>query len=653
MGRPEQNLPTRAISKAMLPVAFAAACGLLLATISPYVYKAFVGYYSTDPEAMATELFEEFWQWRLKDSPEFATMVGFHGYDHLLESYSIKSFQDRKEKIQYFLKKAEKLPKLENQWSAASLNILIDGLDGYLRGLDTHGHLYPISFIEGVHVDIFQTIDYMMFNTVEDFKKLLSRYEKLPKQLEEITELMKEGIKLKKTAHAVSMKHVLERLASFEGPAENSEFFQRFEKYPDTISEQDRKVLRQDAVKVIETSVLPAFSKLRKFIKEEYVPHLRPEIAATSLPAGEVYYKECLRYHLELDLTPQEVHQLGLDEVKRISDSMKQIIKSLGSDASPKEFSAMIRNDSSFLCKSSEEVVRMYEQLLEEEINPKLLTIFPSVPKSPLRVQLQDASKSSGPCAMYIQGTTDFSRPGIFYVNAADLTRSPKYLMAALALHEGNPGHHLQGSYAMELPSMPAFRSQIEDRRYNDGPVHFPLHTAYVEVSSRIVAVFQIPNLDLQTSVICRSKSAFGVLNACVAAYKVQLSTSSCLHHNCGIDKSTLNQRSIKGLGRAAVESWRKMCCRCWSSRSRRALGCEMSLLTALKTHSFGQVLARTACAYKVGELKIKQLRQKAQDSLGAKFDVRAFHKVILDNPGPLTFLEKQVNKHILETKGH
>ncbi|KAH6944889.1 hypothetical protein HPB50_006023 [Hyalomma asiaticum] len=330
---------------------------------------------------MATELFGEFWQWRLKDSPEFATMVGFHGYDHLLESYSIKSFQDRKEKVQYFLKKAKQLlPKLEDQWSQASLNILIDGLDGYLRGLDTDG-----------------------------------------------------------------------------------------------------KFLKQDAVKVIETSVLPAFSKLRKFIKEEYMLHLRPEIAATSLPSGEAYYKECLRYHLELDLTPQEVHQLGLDEVKRISDNMKQIIKSLGSSASPKEFSEMIRNDSSFLCKSSDDVVKMYEKLLDEEINPKLLTIFPSVPKSPLRIQLQDASKSGGPGAMYIQGTADFSRPGIFYVNAADLTRSPKYLMPALALHEGNPGHHLQGSYAMELPGMPSFRSQIEDRRYNDGPVHFPLHTAYVE----------------------------------------------------------------------------------------------------------------------------------------------------------------------------
>ncbi|KAL1417313.1 hypothetical protein MTO96_006191 [Rhipicephalus appendiculatus] len=614
-----------------LRVAFAAAGGLLLATISPYVYKvrhpapsytahwdsedyekprtAFVGYYSSNPETMATELFEEFWQWRLKDSPEFATMVGFHGYDHLLESYSVKSFQDRKEKVQYFLKKAkELLPKLEDQWSQASLNILIDGLDGYLRGLNTHGHLYPISFIEGVHVDIFQTIDYMVFNTVEDYKKLLSRYEKLPKQLEEITELMKEGIRLKKTAHAVSMKNVLERLTSFEGPAEKSEFFQRFQKYPDAISEQDRKFLKQDALKVIESSVLPAFSKLRKFIKEEYMLHLRPEIAATSLPDGETYYKECLRYHLELDLTPQEVHQLGLDEVKRISDSMKQIIKSLGSDASPKEFSEMIRNDSSFLCQSSEEVVRMYEQLLDEEINPKLLTIFSSVPKSPLRIQLQDASKSGGPCAMYIQGTTDFSRPGIFYVNAADLTRSPKYLMPALALHEGNPGHHLQGSYAMELPGMPSFRSQIEDRRYNDGPgwglyseylgyelgVYRTLHDKFGHLSQEMLRACRL--------VVDTGMHALGWSRERAVQYLLEHTSSSQAEVESEIDRYIT-----------------------WPGQ---------------------------ACAYKVGELKIKQLRQKAQDALGEKFDVRAFHKVILDNPGPLTFLEKQVSKHIVEIKG-
>uniref|UniRef100_A0A6M2CRP3 DUF885 domain-containing protein n=1 Tax=Rhipicephalus microplus TaxID=6941 RepID=A0A6M2CRP3_RHIMP len=604
-----------------LSLASAAACGLLLATISPYVYKAFVEYYSSNPEAMASELFEEFWQWRLKDSPEFATMVGYHGYDHLLESYSIKSFQDRKEKVRYFLKKTkELLPKLKDQWSQASLNILIDGLDGYLRGLDTHGHLYPISFIEGVHVDIFQTVDYMVFNTVEDYKKLLSRYEKLPKQLEEITELMKEGIRLKKTAHAVSMKNVLERLSSFEEPAEKSEFFQRFQKYPDAISEQDRKFLKQDALKVIESSVLPAFSNLRKFIKEEYMLHLRPEIAATSLPDGKTYYKECLRYHLELDLTPQEVHQLGLDEVKRISDSMKQIIKSLGSNASPKEFSEMIRNDSSFLCQSSEEVVRMYEQLLDEEINPKLLTIFSAVPKSPLRIQLQDASKSSGPCAMYIQGTTDFSRPGIFYVNAADLTRSPKYLMPALALHEGNPGHHLQGSYAMELPGMPSFRSQIEDRRYNDGPVHFPLHTAYVE--------------------------GWGLYSEYLG---YELGVYRTLHDKYG----HLTQEMLRA-------------CRLVVDTGMHALGWsrEKAVQYLLEHTSSSQAEVESeidryitwpgqACAYKVGELKIKQLRQKAQDALGEKFDVRAFHKVILDNPGPLTFLEKQVGKHIVETTGH
>ncbi|CAN7993024.1 unnamed protein product [Ixodes hexagonus] len=460
--------------------------GLLLAC-APYVYEALLGRLrgfaeQTNAKTMAEQLFEDFWQWRLRDSPELATMVGVHKYDDLLESYSLQSFQDRKDKVDQFLKQAKGLQqKVDDEWCSASLNIFIDGLEGFLRGIDTLGYLYPVSFIEGIHVDFSQTIDYMVFETVDDYRKLLSRYNRLPKQLDEVMELMREGIKQKRTLHAVSLKGVLERLAFLQTPAEDSEFFDRFKEFPAHISESERKILTQDAKKVIEHTVLPAFMKLRKFLKEEYWLHLRPQIAATSLPDGDAYYRECLRYHLELPLTAQEVHDMGLKEVERISAGMKEVIHALNLKMSPKEFSESLRTNTSFLCKSSEGVVQGYERILDADIQPKLLEIFPTVPKSKLRVQLQSASKSGGPVAMYILGTPDGSRPGTFYVNANDLSRSPSYVMPALALHEGNPGHHLQGSYAMELPGMPSFRSQIEDRRYNDGPVHFPLHTAYVE----------------------------------------------------------------------------------------------------------------------------------------------------------------------------
>lgn len=545
-------------------------------------------------------------------------MVGFHGYDHLLESYSLQSFRDREEKVRYFLKKAKELPKSEDPWSTASLGIFIDGLQGYLRGLQTDGHLYPISFIEGVHVDIFQTIDYMVFKTVNDYKKLLSRYEKLPKQLEEITELMKEGIKRKKTLHAVSMKNVVKRLDSFYTIPVKSEFFRYFEKLPESFAENDRRDLRGHARSVIEAAIMPAFMKLKEFVEEEYMAHLRREIAATSLPDGDAYYKECLRYHLELDLSPSEVHQLGLNEVERISNEMKEVIKSLGSKASPKEFSEGLRNDTSFLCKSKEDIIKTYETLVSEEINPKLLTIFPSVPKSPLRIQAQDASKAGGPCAMYIQGTPDFSRPGIFYVNAADLSRSPKYLMTALALHEGNPGHHLQGSYAMELPGMPSFRSQVEDRRYNDGPVHFPLHTAYVEGWG-----LYCEHLGYELGVYKTLYDKFGHLSQeMLRACRLVVDTGM---HALGWSREKAVQYLLEH-----------------TSSSQSEVESEIDRYITWP----GQ-----ACAYKVGELKLKQLRKKAKDSLGPKFDVRAFHKVILDNPGPLTFLEKQVDKHIDEMK--
>lgn len=603
----------------ILRASFAAVVfGLMLATIYPYVYKAFVGLYSERPETMAAQLFEEFWQWRLKDSPEFATMVGFHDYDHLLESYSLQSFRDREEKVRYFLAKAKELPKSEDPWVTASLGIFVDGLEGYLRGLHTHGHLYPISFIEGIHVDIFQTIDYMVFKTVDDYKKLVSRYRKLPKQVDEIIELMKEGIKLKKTLHAVSMKNVVKRLDSFYKIPVKSEFFKFFEKFPASISEEDRNKIREDARCAIEAAVMPAFIKLKEFVEQEYMAHLRPQIAATSLPDGEAYYKECLRYHLELELSPSEVHQLGLKEVERITRAMKEVMNSLGSKDSPKEFTEKLRNDTSFLCESSEDIIETYQALISEEINPKLLTIFPSVPKSPLRIQAQDASKAGGPAAMYIQGTPDFSRPGIFYVNAGDLTRSPKYLMTALALHEGNPGHHLQGSYAMELPGMPSFRSQVEDRRYNDGPVHFPLHTAYVEGWG-----LYSEYLGYELGVYKTLYDKFGHLSQeMLRACRLVVDTGM---HALGWSREKAVQYLLEH-----------------TSSSKSEVESEIDRYITWP----GQ-----ACAYKVGELKIKELRKKMEDALGPKFDVQAFHKVVLDSPGPLTFLEKQVEKYIDEIK--
>uniref|UniRef100_A0A0K8R524 DUF885 domain-containing protein n=1 Tax=Ixodes ricinus TaxID=34613 RepID=A0A0K8R524_IXORI len=597
-------------------------CGLLLAC-APYVYEALIGRLrgsveQSDAKTMAEQLFEDFWQWRLSDSPELATTVGVHKYDDILESYSLQSFQERKDKVGQFLKQAKELLKsIDDEWCSASLHIFIDGLEGFLRGIDTMGYLYPISFIEGIHVDLSQTIDYMVFKTADDYRKLISRYNKLPKQLEEVMELMREGVKQKRTLHAVSLKGVLERLAALQVPAKDSEFFERFKEFPESISESERKMLTQDAERAIERSVLPAFEKLRKFLKQEYWVHLRPEIAATSLPDGDAYYRECLRYHLELPLTAQEVHDMGLKEVERISTGMKEVIQALNLKMSPKEFSESLRSNASFRCKSSEEVVEGYNRILNQDIQPKLLEIFPTVPKSKLRVQLQPASKSSGPVAMYILGTPDGSRPGTFYVNANDLSRSPSFVMPALALHEGNPGHHLQGSYAMELPGMPTFRSQIEDRRYNDGPVHFPIHTAYVE--------------------------GWGLY-------------SEFLGYELGVYK-TLYDR----FGHLSQEMLRA--CRLVVDTGMHALGWSrekaINYLLEHTSSSQGEIESEIdryitwpgqACAYKVGELKIKQLREKAKQDLGSKYDDRKFHKVVLDNPGPLTFLEKKVDEYIRET---
>ncbi|XP_064458253.1 uncharacterized protein LOC135368720 isoform X2 [Ornithodoros turicata] len=568
-------------------------------------------------EEMADMLFADFWQWRLKDSPELATMMGEHKYDHLLESYTLDSYDKRRHVVEEFLKRGrELLPKVKDKWSLCSLHIFIDALEGYLRGLDNKAHLYPISFLEGVHVDLLQTVDYMVFNTPHDYRKLVSRYSKVPEQADGIIELMREGIRQKRTMHAASMKSVVERFEALQGPAEKSSFYAPFLKFPDSIPQPVRDELQKQGRDVIEKELLPAFQKLGSFMKEEYMKNLRPDIAASSLPGGKEYYAACLLYHLGTPLNAEQVHQMGLAEVSRISDSIQQIVQELGLKMSNKEFMEMLRKDKPFNHNSGEDILKDYDRLLNEVINPKLTTIFKNLPKSvsKLRLQLMDASRGGGPAAMYIQGTPDFSRPGIFYINGVDVARSPKYIIPALALHEGNPGHHLQGSYALELPGMPAFRSQLDDRRYNDGPAHFPMHTAFIEGW---------------------------------ALY------SEYLGHELGVYKDAYER-----FGHLSQETLRA--CRLVVDTGMHALGWSREKAINFLLEHIASNMAEVeseidryitwpgqACAYKVGELKIQELRQKAQNSLGNKFDIRDFHQVLMANPGPLTFVEKEVDEYI------
>ncbi|OQR72727.1 hypothetical protein BIW11_10201, partial [Tropilaelaps mercedesae] len=296
----------------------------------------------------------------------------------------------------------------------------------------------------------------------------------------------------------------------------------------------------------------------------------------------------------------------------------KKVIAELDLQDSPKEFANRMRRDSQFIPGSQEEIKTHYELILQQRIRPQLPKFFRILPQASLRIELMDASRAAGPCALYIQGAMDGSRPGTFYVNGNDLARSPTYIMPALALHEGCPGHHLQESRLHEAPSLASFRLLREDRRYTDMPTHFPMHTAYIE--------------------------GWGLY-------------SEFLGHEMGVYQS-----SYEKYGHYSQEILRA--CRLVVDTGMHAFGWSrqraIDFLLENTASSLSEIESEIdryitwpgqACGYKIGEIRIKQLRQKAQDALGSAFDIRDFHEVVLTHIGTIDFLEKAVDNYINEQK--
>ncbi|XP_022243745.1 uncharacterized protein LOC106461180, partial [Limulus polyphemus] len=329
----------------------------------------------------AEKLYSEFWQWRLQESPEFASMIGKHMYDDKLDSYSLEAFRKRKSTAEQFLQKSQELV-LENGTSDLNMEMFISGLQTYVDGMELLGYFYPINRLEGVQLDFEVLVDsYMRFESVDDFAKLISRYRAFPKQAGEIIELMREGIRQGRTNHAVSMKHVLEQFDLLQKPAEISPFFKPFLSIPATVMPVERKNLKSEAKDVIEKELLPAFQELRNFIEKEYMAATRPNIAVSSLPNGEKFYQKCLQFHTSTHMTPEEIHNIGLQEVERISAEINEVIKSFGSDLSKQDFFEKLRTDPQFYFETKEELLNAIKDIIENQIKPKISDIFKNIPQ--------------------------------------------------------------------------------------------------------------------------------------------------------------------------------------------------------------------------------------------------------------------------------
>ncbi|EDO44250.1 predicted protein [Nematostella vectensis] len=497
-----------------------------------------------------------------------------------------------------FLKDLEALnSSIFSKTDALNVTLLKKELSTFVEGLKHKSYLMPFSNLEGQHLELARTIGWMKCNDLKDFEKLFSRLEAIPCQISQFIDLMKEGIKTQRLPPRITVNDVPGQIQSFLDLKfeDSSKLFMPFKNIPESFTEKERQFIK-GKVSLIEDTVKPVFRQLQTFFTEEYLPACRESIALTELPGGKDYYQQCLDFHLTCHMSPEEIHQVGLREVERIRTRMAQVAKETGFKGTLDQFISHLREDRKHYFKDKEDLLKGYRHLCFNIITPLLPKLFKNLPKATFEIcEVPEESAPNFPGAFYLAPPEDGSRPGTFMVNTYKHEERPKFEMPSLALHEAVPGHHLQAAVALESEKQPSFRRNLEDRLYYLAPGRFAINTGYVE-GWGLYCEYLGEELKLYT------------------------------------DPYDIWSRD------QAVEF--------------------MTKTTAMSVHDVNAEVTRyitwpgQACGYKIGELKILELREKARKELGEKFDIRDFHEVFLSlGPVPLAVLEDAVSEYIKSTK--
>ncbi|CAG0890148.1 unnamed protein product, partial [Darwinula stevensoni] len=330
------------------------------------------------------ELLEDFWTWRLDEAPEFSTLIGHKERNGKLDSWSFDSLNGRLNAVEKFKERIHELQSGEDltKMDKDNLECFEEDLRLFIEGFKFKGYLYPVNFIEGPQVDLDRMInEWTKYEDEADYTMLLSRFRQIPQQLQEVELILDEGIRSNLTLHKLSLTGVENQFEKLQGDPENTPFFKPFLNFPKAISDEQQVALKTQAKELIKDQIQPALEKLQRFLKEKYEPNCRPHVGCTTLPNGKEYYQQCLRYHTSTDLSPEEIHKIGLSEVESIEKQMKKIISSLGRKEEIREFMESIRTDPQFAFDSPDELLDGYRKILEKDIEPKLPSIVLHAPK--------------------------------------------------------------------------------------------------------------------------------------------------------------------------------------------------------------------------------------------------------------------------------
>ncbi|MDC4359948.1 DUF885 domain-containing protein [Acinetobacter baumannii] len=553
------------------------------------------------------QLLQEQWEYTLKNSPETATALGDLRYNDRWTEISKTQIEKDKKTTQNFLKRFEAIDST-GFLATDQLNkdLMIYQLKETLKNYDLKLYEMPFNQMWGLHLQFPGFISSIPFNNAKQYQDYIARLKQIPLILEQGIQLAKQGQKDGLMPPKYLIEKVAKQINSIAAPAgKDSVFASPLKQFPNNISKAEQERLSREVLQTIDQYVRPAYQKLGTFIQKDYLPYGRQHEGIWSLPNGDELYRFYVENNTTTSESPESIHQLGLKEVARIEAEMLKIAKAQGFN-DLKSFQQSLKTNPAVFPKSREEILEIYRGYIAQ-MQPELLKLVGLLPKNKVEVlPVEQYREKEAAGAEYHQGTPDGSRPGQVYVNTGDFSERSKISMEATAYHEAIPGHHMQIDIAQNLPNLPMFRKQPNHTAYIEG------WALYAEQLGKDVGFYKDPLSDY-------GRLSSELFRAC------RLVVDTGVHYKKWTRQQMIDfMREHSALDEPDIQA---------------------------ETDRYIAIPAQ-ALAYKMGQLKILELRELAKHELGDRFDIKAFHDMVL-NAGtlPLNILDARIKNWIKEQK--
>jgi uncharacterized protein (DUF885 family) len=552
------------------------------------------------------DLLAEQWQYTLRTNPTFASMLGDKRWNDKLENFSQKAIDDDLEQNRKFLAGFEAIDTTGfPEQEVLNKALMVRDLQSTVEGARFKSWEMPVSQFSGVHISLPQLVSLVSFTSVKDYDDYIARLKEMPRYFDETVIQMRKGMAEGLMPPRILLEKVVDQANGLATKTpEDSPFAQPFSKFPESIPAAEQKRLREQGLAAIRDLVLPAYVSFTKFVRDDYAPKGRTEPGAWALPDGAAYYAFRVKESTTTNLTPEEIHQIGLAEVAQIEAKMLQVVNQLGFN-DLKSFSASLATNPKVHVHSRQEILDLYQKYVDQ-MYLKLPGMFGRMPKAKLLVMPIEEYREKEASTSYIDGAQDGSRPAHIMVNTSNYEKGTTLDFETTAYHEGVPGHHMQIAIAQELPELPPFRQNEYYTAYTEG------WALYSERLGKEVGFFQDPY------------SYYGHLQDDMLR-AIRLVVDTGFHYKRWTRQQVVDFfHAHSAIDEAEVQS-------------------ETDRYMAWPAQALG---------YKIGQLEILKLRQYAKDQLGDKFSLSKFHDEVLGAGAlPLDVLSVRIHEWVAAQK--